>query len=124
MDSTLDLLQRAAIRLSQTGSVKDRLADAYASHLVEVDVDALPESVRNEFAALCSAMHRERPLPRESVIRASVRKMSNDEAGHYAALVVRMFATLARTDAVTTSTRRNARIMATKPIVQLFSAEG
>jgi len=124
MDSTLDLLQRAAIRLSQSGSVKDRLADAYASHLDEVDADELPDGVRNEFAALCAAMHRERPLPRESVIRASVRKMSNDEAVHYAALVVRMFATLARTEVSGTATRRSARSKSAMPIVQLFAAEG
>ncbi len=120
---TLDLLQRATTRLSKSGSIKDRLADAYSSHLVEVDADDLPEAVRNEFSALCAAMHRERALPRESAIRASVRKMSNDEAGHYAALVVRMFATLARTD--NAASRRNARLTpASSPVVQLFAAEG
>jgi hypothetical protein len=124
MNTTLDLLQHAAIRLSQDGSIKDRLADAYASHLVEVDAEDLPDGVRHEFAALCAAMHRERPLPRESVIRASVRKMSNDEAGHYAALVVRVFATLARTEVAGGTARRSVRKPATTPIVQLFAAEG
>jgi hypothetical protein len=92
MDSTLDLLQRAALRLAQEGSIKDRLADAYTLHLSEVDANELPELVRHEFITMCDAMHRERPLPRESVIRASVRKMSNDEARQHAALVVRAFA--------------------------------
>jgi hypothetical protein len=124
MDSTLDLLQRAATRLSQEGSIKDRLADAYASHLVEVDADDLPDGVRNDFAALCEAMHRERALPRESVIRASVRKMSNDEARHYAALVVRVFAALARAELAAIPARRNARNVAATPIVHLFAAEG
>jgi hypothetical protein len=124
MDTTLDLLQRAAIRLSQEGSIKDRLADAYAAHLVDVDADELPDTVRSEFAALCEAMHRERPLPRESVIRASVRKMSNDEARHYAALVVRAFATLARAETAAVPSRRAARNAAASPIVQLFAAEG
>ena len=63
MNSTLDLLQRAALRLSQEGSIKDRLAEAYASHLLDVDADELPEDVREDFAAMCEAMHRERPLP-------------------------------------------------------------
>jgi hypothetical protein len=124
MDSTLDLLQRAAIRLSQSGSVKDRLADAYASYLEDLDAEDLPDSVRSEFDALCTAMHRERPLPRESVIRASVRKMSNDEAGQYASLVVRLFATLARAEAVSASIRRKARVNSAPPIVQLYAAEG
>jgi hypothetical protein len=106
MDNTLDLLQRATTRLSQSGSIKDRLADAYATHLVTVDSDELPETLRNDFSALCAAMNRERALPRESAIRASVRKMSNDEAGHYAALVVRMFAALARADIAAVPARR------------------
>jgi hypothetical protein len=124
MDSAIDHLQRAVVRLSQEGSIKDRLADAYASHLIDVDAEDLPESARDEFTALCEAMRRERPLPRESVIRASVRKMSNEEAGRHAALVVRLFATLARTDAVSSAARRNSRIKATSPIVQLFAADG
>jgi hypothetical protein len=123
MESTLDLLQRAAHRLAQDGSIKDRLADAYASHLLEIDADDLPDAVRDEFAAMCEAMHRERPLPRESVIRASVRKMSNEEAGQYAALVVRTFASVARSESIGVSTRRTARIPANAPVVQLF-AEG
>jgi hypothetical protein len=124
MENTLDLLQRATTRLSQSGSIKDRLVDAYSSHLVEVDSEELPEAVRSEFSALCAAMTRERALPRESAIRASVRKMSNDEAGHYAALVVRLFATLARTDIAASTARRSSRLAATSPIVQLFAAEG
>ena len=122
MDSTLDQLQRAALRLSQDGSIKDRLADAYASHLLEVDVGDLPEDVREDFAAMCEAMHRERPLPRESVIRASVRKMSNEQAGQHAALVVRTFASLARAETGSVPLRRAAR-KAPTPVVQLF-AEG
>lgn len=125
MDNTLDLLQRATTRLSQAGSIKERLADAYSAHLLEVDSDVLPEPVRSDFSALCAAMHRERAMPRESAIHASVRKMSNDEAGHYAALVVRMFAALARTDGAAASARRNTRMTpAPSPIVQLFAAEG
>jgi hypothetical protein len=123
MDNTLDHLQRAAVKLSQGGSVKDRLADAYASHLIEIDVVDLPESMHGEFGALCAAMRRERPLPRESAIRASVRKMSNEEAGHYAALVVRIFAALARAS-VAVPSRRAVRSVAAAPIIKLFAAEG
>jgi hypothetical protein len=122
MNSTLDLLQRAALQLSQEGSIKDRLAAAYASHLLEVDADDLPDDVREAFAAMCEAMHRERPLPRESVIRASVRKMSNEEAGQHAALVVRAFASLARAEVAGVSMRRAGRKPAA-PVVQMF-AEG
>jgi hypothetical protein len=122
MENTLDLLQQATVKLSQGGSIKDRLADAYASHLIEVDVEELPENLRSEFGALCDAMSRERPLPRESAIRASVRKMSNQEAGHYAALVVRVFAALARSGSAAAS-RRNSRTITAAPIVKLFAAD-
>lgn len=122
MESTLDQLQRAALRLAQEGSIKERLEDAYSSHLLEVDADDLPEDVREDFAALCEAMHRERPLPRESVIRASVRKMSNEQAGRHAALLVRAFASLARGESAAGTARRNVR-KPSAPIVQMF-AEG
>ncbi len=122
MNSALDLLQRAAVRLSQDGSIKERLADAYSSHLAELDAEDLPEQVRSEFVAMCDALHRERPLPRESLVRASIRKMSNDEAGRHAALVVRMFATVARAETAGVATWR-ARNPVASPVVQLF-AEG
>ena len=120
MDSTLDLLQRAALRLSQEGSIKDRLADAYASHLLEIDADDLPEEVRDDFAAMCEAMHRERPLPRESVIRASVRKMSNEETERHAASIVRMFCRLTRQQELELPMPATSGAA----VVQLFAAEG
>lgn len=122
MDNLLDLLQQATITLSQCGSIKDRLADAYATHLIQVDVEALPESLRDEFERLCQAMRRERPLPRESAIRASVRKMSNDEAARHAAVVVRLFAAVARNGNGGLA-RRNVRSPVSAPIVNLFAAD-
>ncbi len=121
MSNTIDHLQRATVRLSQDGSIKDRLADAYASHLINVDAEDLPDHVRAEFDALCAAMTREPPLPRESAIRASVRKMSNEEAGRHAALVVRVFAATARSEEP--GAMRRARVMASAPVLQLFASE-
>jgi hypothetical protein len=93
MNDTLDRLQCATLRLSQEGTIKDRLADAYTTHLRDIDVEHLPENLRGPFDQLRSAMHREVPQqPRESAVRASVRKMSNLEARHLAELVVRLFA--------------------------------
>ena len=123
MDSAIDRLQRAAIRLTGEGSLKERLADAYATHLEGLDADDLPDALRADLSLLQGAMHRERPQPRESVVRASVRKMSNDEARRHAALVVRLFAALARSDG-TAQGKRAARLAAGTPIVQLFASEG
>ena len=122
MDNLLELLQQATVTLSQGGAIKDRLADAYAAYLIQVDSEDLPEHLRAEFNALCAAMRRERPQPRESAIRASVRKMSNDEAARHAAAVVKIFAGVARAGSVT-GTRR-VRNPASAPIVNLFAADG
>jgi hypothetical protein len=123
MNDTLQRLQEAAVKLSQCGSIKDRLADAYRSHLIEVDADELPENYRHEYGDMCEAMRRAKPLPREDVVRASVRKMSNDEANRYAALVVKLFGAMARTGMATTS-RNHSRKAPLSPIVQLFAADG
>jgi hypothetical protein len=122
MDSALDLLQRATTTLAQGGSVKERLADSYARYLIQIDVDELPESVSDDFIALCAAMRREQPQPNESAIRASVRKMSNEEAARFAAKVVSMFAIAARNAGVM-PVRRLARGTSSAPIVKLFSTD-
>lgn len=119
--SNFELLRLATLRLSQDGPIKDRLADAYSSHLVALDAEQLPEPMRGEFGALCAAMHRESPQVRESAVRASVRKMSTHEASEYAALVVSLFAALARME-VAQSPVRAPRAAA--PVVQLFASEG
>lgn len=125
MHNAVDLLQRATLRLSQEGSIKDRLADAYASHLIGIDAEDLPQHLRADFDALCAAMNREIPLPRESAINASVRKMSGEEARYYAALVVRVFAAVAREGAQSAGVRRStARMLPGTPVVQLLASDG
>jgi hypothetical protein len=122
MDNLLDLLLQATVTLTQGGAIKDRLADAYAAHLIQIDSEDLPEHLRSDFDALCSAMRRERPQPRESEIRASVRKMSNEDAARHAAAVVKIFAGVARTGAGTAV--RRVRNPISSPIVNLFAADG
>jgi hypothetical protein len=122
MDNLLDLLLQATITLTQGGAIKDRLADAYAAHLIQIDSEDLPEHLRSDFEALCTAMRRERPQPRESEIRASVRKMSNEDAARHAAAVVKIFAGVARTGSGTAV--RRARNPISSPIVNLFAADG
>ena len=127
-DETLDLLQEATLKLTQGGSLKDRLVDAYSCHLVQLNAELLPEELRSEFAAMHQAMQREQPLPRESKVRASVRKMSGEEALRHAGLVVRMFAEMARacvaTEGITVTGRRKIRQAPHSPILKLFASEG
>jgi hypothetical protein len=119
MSNNFELLQQATLRLSQDGPIKDRLAEAYAAHLAAVETDALPEGMREDFDALCAAMHREMPQIRESAVRASVRKMSVLEARGYAVLVVRLFAAMARAEALQPGVLRTRP---PAPVVQLFAA--
>ena len=121
MNDTIDHLQQATLRLSQEGSLKDRLTEAYAEFLLDVDPLSLPDCMRTDFESLHAAMHSALPQPRECVIRASVRKMSNAEVRTYAALVVRAFAILARSAETAATPSRASRPGAAAPVVALFS---
>ena len=119
MSTTLETLQEAAVVLSQAGSVKERLAQAWCSHLALLDPSQLPETFRIDFRAMSEAMRRERALPRENPVLASIRKMSNDEAGRYTALVIRLYAAVARGG----NSAPLPRPPMLAPIVQLFAAD-
>jgi hypothetical protein len=123
MTETIDHLQQATLRLSQEGSLKDRLLEAYTQHLAELDPASLPEGLRGEFESLYTALHSATPLPRECVVRASIRKMSAAEVRTHAALVVRAFAALALNQQPSRAGQRTTRPSQTHPIVSLF-AEG
>jgi hypothetical protein len=123
MNSVFEHLQSATLRLAQAGSLKDRLSEAYQQHLSQLDAEQLPEPYRVEFVAMCTAMQRERPLPRENPARASVRKMSSDEANRYAALIVLVFGATASALASGRSPVRPAAA-SLAPVLQLFALEG
>src|SRR5438045_2039477 len=82
-------LEAAVLTLVGHGALKDRLCAAYCDHLDDLRDQDLPEEVQAEFSAMSRAMHGARALPGDSVVRASVRKFSNQQAQAYAALIVR-----------------------------------
>ena len=96
MDTAWEQLEGAALSLARSGPIKDRLTDAYRNHLALLEVEDLPDALRAEFRACHEALTHERPLRGEDAVRATVRKMSNQEAERIACTVVRMFAALAR----------------------------
>jgi hypothetical protein len=96
MSTTWEQLEGAALTLARSGTIKDRLAEAYRNHLSQVNVDELPEELREEFRVCHEALTRERPLRGEDAVRATVRKMSNQEADALACSVVRLFAAMVR----------------------------
>jgi hypothetical protein len=97
MITTLDKFRGAALSLARSGSIKDRLTDAYRNHLAFVDESELPGELVEEFRAMSYALSRQRPLLRgEDTFRATVRKMSNTEADEIASCVVRLFGEISR----------------------------
>jgi hypothetical protein len=81
----------AALSMTGPGTIKDRLLDAYCSHLEDVQESDLPGAIGAEFAEMTLALHRAHALPGDDVVKASVRKLSNEEARRYAELVVRLY---------------------------------
>ena len=96
MSTAWEQIEAAALSLARSGPIKDRLADAYRNHLALVNPEELPAALRAEFRACHETLTRERPLPGEDAVRATVRKMSNHDADEVACAVVRLFAALAR----------------------------
>lgn len=97
MNTAWEKFQGATLSLARSGSIKDRLTDAYRNHLSDVTEDELPPTIREQFHNVRCSLTRERPLRGEDAIRATVRKMSSDEAEHIAETVVQMLSVVART---------------------------
>src|SRR5205085_11708266 len=89
MGTALEQLEGAALALARSAPIKDRLADACRNHLALVNPEELPAALRADFHACHDALTRERPLPGEDAVRATVRKMSNQDAVEVAAEMVR-----------------------------------
>jgi hypothetical protein len=100
------------------GSIKDRLLDAYCGHLADLEEADLPADMRRDFGEMIVALHRVRPLPGDDIIKASVRKLSNEDACRYASFVVKLYGLLAGAKYHITRNTRSA-----PPLAKLLSAE-
>lgn len=96
MNSAWEHFFGATLVLVSAGPIKQRLAEAYRVHLEGLDQDELPKEIRDEFVTLSRSMCRVRPLRGETAIQATVRKMSDREAGSLAARIVNMLGVMAR----------------------------
>src|SRR5581483_6962745 len=93
--SAWEKFQAATLSLTRSGTLKDRLTDAYRNHLSQIEAAELPKELRDDFRILTDAMTREPPLVRgDDAFRATIRKMSNDQAEEVAMWVVRMLCAL------------------------------
>jgi hypothetical protein len=96
MSSTWENFFAATAMLASAGPIKHRLLEAYRSHLADVDEDELPKEIRDEFCSLSTSMSCVRPLRGETAVQATVRKMSDREAGGLAMRIVDMLAVISR----------------------------
>ena len=88
-------LQGATLSLARSGALKERITAAYRNHLSRIDETELPKELRDDFRSFSHTLTRERPLVRgDDAFRATIRKMSTDEAEEVATRVVRMFCAL------------------------------
>ena len=105
--------------LSRSASIKERLTDAFRNHLAFIEEEQLPNELREEFRTLNHEVTREPPILRgEDSLRATVRKLSPEEAEAIASRVVHLFVDLSRT--------QNARVKTPKgavAVVPLYRAE-
>jgi len=114
-------LEAAALSMTGPGTIKDRLLEAYCSHLEDVVESDLPGAIGAEFAEMSQALHRAQALPGDDVVKASVRKLSNEQARHYAELVVRLYGMFAGIKQQQTLNGRGGRTAA--PLLKFLSIE-
>ena len=119
MTRVYDRLESATLLLTRSGAIKDRLDAAWRQNLATLEPEDIPREVRLPFLELCAAMQRERPLRGEDAVRATIRKMSNEQAEQHAAQIVRMFCRLTRQQEL-----ELPMPAPTSAVVQLFAAEG
>jgi hypothetical protein len=97
MSSTWESFFAATTMLASSGPIKHRLSEAFRTHLAGLDHDQLPSEIREEFSSLSTCMSRVRPSLRgESAVNATVRKMSDADAGRAAVRIVNMLGVIAR----------------------------
>jgi hypothetical protein len=88
----------AAVRvLVGDGPVKQRLGQAYARHLQDLQQDDLPDAMHARYEDLQAAMHRKAtPMGGANSIRIAVQKMSFAQASAYAETILELYAELLR----------------------------
>jgi hypothetical protein len=119
MSTTFERLQGATLSLATAAPIKERIAEAFRNHLALIEEDELPSELREEFRTLHHEVTREPPLLRgEDALRATVRKLSREEAETIACRIVHLFVDLTRTQAA--SMRQKVSKGA---VVPLFLAE-
>ena len=94
MQTSWERFRDAVVVLAGGGPVKQRLSDAYQTHLADLDPEELPRDIRGPYGTLAAALQSGQRVGTLDAIPASVRKMSEAEAARHAQSIVHMFADL------------------------------
>lgn len=100
MSSAWENFFAATAILASAGPIKHRLIEAYRTHLAGLEQDELPKEIRDEFCSVTNCMSCVRPLRGETAEQATVRKMSDLEAGRVAMRIVNMLGVIARSQSL------------------------
>jgi len=82
--------------LAGHGYIKQRLVKAYEENLAVIEEEDLPIALKQSFADLRHMMSRVDPVKAEGRIRASVRKMSVEEADQCAHKMINLYRDMIR----------------------------
>ena len=94
MRTNLERFRDAALVLAGSGSVKQRLAQAFHGHLGTLAVDDLPRELRERYSTLAAALHSTKRTGTLDSVSASILKMSEAQACEHAQAIVLMFGSL------------------------------
>ena len=99
MSVTWDKFHGAALLLAGAGPVKQRLADAFRTQLVDLEIEELPRELRAEFMSVSASLTSSRAMGGLGVIDATVRKLSDAQAAGYARRLITMYGVLSQSQA-------------------------
>ena len=116
-------LQQALLELVKATPQKQRLVLAFSKFLVEIDGTELPTAARADLVSLCTDIESVHPLPGETAVQATVRKMSSAEAERCAARIVAIAGSLLGEQALGPSRPPRERGDGSDTVIPLFAVE-
>lgn len=119
MFDPVDRFFAAVSVMAGDGNVKQRLVQAYEDHLQALEESSLPPEARQPFAELKRALRAVAPLNGEGPVRATVRKMSPQEAARCGRLMLELLTLLVRSSA-SDEGAKPARAVKERPPVPAF----
>ena len=96
MTNLVDKFLTALSIMAGNGHVKQRLIQSYEDNLQAIECDNLPLAARQPYADLRAMLQSVSPLNGEGAVRATVRKMSANDADVCARLMVQLLAEVIR----------------------------